>query len=48
MMKKKIWLAIAVFIIMNVLGCCRRVVYDDYVESYRYKPESDFSYVKSL
>jgi hypothetical protein len=29
-------------------GCRSNVVYDDYIESFRYKPESEWDYITNL
>ena len=46
-MKKMIWMSI-ILGAFSLVGCTTEVVYDDYLESFRYKPESEMRYFYDL
>lgn len=45
-MRRLLWLLLVLGFCLG--GCSSTVVYDDYTESFRYKPESEWDYVTQL
>lgn len=43
---KILWIILVISALL--FGCSAPIVYDDYIDSFRYKPESEWDYVKDL
>ncbi|HPY73820.1 MAG: hypothetical protein KBC30_00355 [Planctomycetes bacterium] len=47
-MRNFIKIALITIVLVVMVGCRSQVVYDEYNDSFRYKPESEWDYINDL